>query len=109
LPEQQRTCIYRIVQEALTNCARHSRAKTIEIGIHGSESSISVTVKDDGTGFELDRARGRGLGLTGMQERVRDAGGEMTIVSQPSQGTILSAILPAPSEALHHEYTNSVG
>jgi len=109
LPEQHRTCIYRIVQEALTNCARHARAKTIEVAIEGSLSAVSIMVKDDGAGFDPGLVRGRGLGLTGMQERVRDVGGELTVVSRPSHGTVLSARIPVSVEAPHHEYSNSVG
>ena len=109
LPEEHRTCIYRIVQEALTNCARHARAKTIDIAIDGSGVGISVVVKDDGIGFEPGHVRGRGLGLTGMQERVMDLGGELTVVSQVSKGTVLSAMIPIPTEVPPNEYSSSVG
>jgi signal transduction histidine kinase len=109
LPEEHRTCIYRIVQEALTNCARHARAKTIDIAIDGSGVGISVVVKDDGVGFNPDQVRGRGLGLTGMQERVMDLGGELMVVSQVSKGTVLSAKIPIPTEATPNEYSSSVG
>ncbi len=109
LPEQHRTCIYRIVQEALTNCARHSRAKTIEVAIQESDSAVSVVVKDDGAGFDPAQVRGRGLGLTGMQERVKDVGGELSVLSRLSGGTELSARIPIAAEARPHEYSNSVG
>lgn len=109
LPEEHRTCIYRIVQEALTNCARHAKAKIIDIAIDGSGAGISVVVKDDGVGFDPGQVRGRGLGLTGMQERVMDLGGELTVVSQVSKGTVLSAKIPIPTEAPPNEYSSSVG
>jgi signal transduction histidine kinase len=109
LPEEHRTCIYRIVQEALTNCARHAKAKTIEIAIDGPGVGISVVVKDDGIGFDPGQVRGRGLGLTGMQERVMDLGGELTVVSQVSKGTVLSAKIPIPTEVLPIEYSSSAG
>jgi len=109
LPEEHRTCIYRIVQEALTNCARHAKAKTIDIVIDGPGVGISVVVKDDGIGFDPGQVRGRGLGLTGMQERVMDLGGELTVVSQVSKGTVLSAKIPIPTEVPPIEYSSSVG
>lgn len=109
LPEEHRTCIYRIVQEALTNCARHAKAKTIDIAIDGSGAGISVVVKDDGVGFDPSQVRGRGLGLTGMQERVMDLGGELMVVAQVSKGTILSAKIPIPTEAPPNEYSSSAG
>jgi signal transduction histidine kinase len=109
LPEEHRTCIYRIVQEALTNCARHARAKTIDIAIDGSDAGISIVVKDDGVGFEPRQIRGRGLGLTGMQERVMDLGGELVVLSQVSKGTVLSAKIPIAREVPRNEYSSSAG
>ena len=97
--EAHRTCVYRVVQEALTNCARHARAREIRIGVHGYRDRLLVTVQDDGTGMEPD-ARGRGIGLIGMEERVREAGGTMELFSQPGKGTVVKVILPAPAEAL---------
>jgi len=98
LPEMHRICIYRIVQEALTNCARHARAKRIDIVIGGHPDGISVSIKDDGAGFDPSKVRGRGLGLVGMQERVMDLGGDLVISSQPQKGTVVSAKLPLQQE-----------
>ena len=94
LPDPYRTCVYRLVQEALTNCARHANAKTIRIAIHGEEKRLSVTVHDDGVGFELSTMRGRGLGLIGIQERVKELGGDVKLKSQLHSGTTLSATIP---------------
>ena len=109
LPEQYRTCLYRIVQEALTNCARHARAKTIEVEIGGGDGNLFVAVKDDGVGFNVSNARGRGLGLLGMQERVMELGGELRIASHLEKGTILSARIPLPKEVAQLEYSSALG
>lgn len=94
LPDPQRTCVYRVVQEALTNCARHAKAKAIRILLHGRKGWLSLTIQDDGIGFTPDAIRGRGLGLIGLEERVRKLGGKLDIHSQPMKGTALSVELP---------------
>ncbi|MBZ5581790.1 MAG: sensor histidine kinase [Acidobacteriia bacterium] len=109
LPEPHRTCIYRVVQEALTNCARHAKAKSIEIAIHGEPKSISLSIRDDGVGFDSSNVRGRGLGLVGMQERVMDLGGELAVASHPQEGTVLSARIPLPQEVASDEHSSSAG
>jgi signal transduction histidine kinase len=109
LPETHRICIYRIVQEALTNCARHARAKRIDILIDGEPDGISVSVRDDGVGFHLTKVRGRGLGLLGMQERVMELGGDLVISSRIREGTVLSAKLPLAREVVTHEHSSALG
>ena len=73
LPEEHKTCIYRVVQEALNNCARHAQASAVQVAVRSEPAEILVTVQDDGSGF--DTARVRGMGLLGMEERVRHLGG----------------------------------
>jgi signal transduction histidine kinase len=99
LPETHRTSIYRVVQEALTNCGRHARAKSIRVSVHGAPDRVSLTIQDDGVGFDPGAARGKGLGLLGIQERVRELGGTLEIVSQPHKGTMLKVEVPAAGEA----------
>jgi signal transduction histidine kinase len=96
LPEAHRTCVYRVVQEALTNCARHSQARHVRVAIHGGPEQLALMVQDDGVGFQVERARqsGAGLGLLGIEERVRALGGTIEIVSQPQRGTLLNALMP---------------
>lgn len=94
LPDAHRTCIYRVVQEALTNCAKHAKAKNIRISVYGREDSVSVTIQDDGVGFAPETDAQKGLGLLGIQERVRDLDGRVTVVSHPHKGTILEAEIP---------------
>jgi signal transduction histidine kinase len=96
LPDRHRTCVYRLVQEALTNCAKHAGAKTIRVSIDGGPEQLSVAVQDDGAGF--DENGERGLGLIGIQERVRELSGSFSISSAPGKGTVLSARIPVPKE-----------
>ncbi len=98
LPDGHRTCLYRIVQEALTNCGRHADAKHVEITLRGDHDSISLTVRDDGKGFDPERRTKRGLGLIGVEERVRELGGKATIHSQFGKGTLLEVEIPSSRE-----------
>jgi signal transduction histidine kinase len=92
LPDEHKTCVYRVVQEALNNCARHAQATTVQIGVRGETGRLYLSVQDDGSGF--DPLRVRGLGLRGMEERVRHLGGKFEIDSQPGRGTLLKIDLP---------------
>ena len=97
LTESVRTCIYRIVQESLTNCARHADARNVRITLHGSRDRINLSIQDDGKGFDAFSALGKGLGLIGMQERIKKLGGTLEISSHTdgaSRGTILAVELP---------------
>jgi signal transduction histidine kinase len=97
LPESDKTNLYRIVQEALTNCARHSKAKSIAIVIERENGTLRLMIRDDGIGFQLGK-NGKGLGLVGIQERAREMGGSMTIESN-SRGTALTVTMPAERSA----------
>jgi two-component sensor histidine kinase len=96
LPDAHRTCIYRLVQEALTNAARHSGARCVEIVIRAGPDIVAGSITDDGRGFELTAQRPKGLGLVGMEERVRELGGTIQIVSSPGRGTRVELRLPRP-------------
>jgi signal transduction histidine kinase len=98
LPEAHRTCVFRIVQEALTNCARHAHAQNIRISLHGRDGLLSLAVQDDGAGFGPRDSRGKGLGLIGMEERVGELGGRIEILSQPHKGTLVRVELPVIEE-----------
>ncbi|MFB3829212.1 MAG: histidine kinase [Bryobacteraceae bacterium] len=97
LPEAHRTCIYRVVQEALTNCAKHAEARQIRVALHGDGTRLSLAVNDDGRGFSMEAA-GRGLGLIGIGERVRELGGTVTVHSQPGKGALLKVAIPLSGE-----------
>ena len=92
LPEEHRTCIYRLVQEALNNSARHANARTVEVAVRRESERVLFSVQDDGAGFDTRFARG--LGLLGMEERVRRLGGVLRIDSHPGRGTLVAAELP---------------
>ena len=92
LPDPLKLCIYRMVQEALNNANRHAHAKNVSVDLKQSANSISVKIEDDGSGF--DPKRTRGMGLLGMEERVKRLGGTLTIESRPGTRTIIRAELP---------------
>ncbi|HYP05423.1 MAG TPA: sensor histidine kinase [Bryobacteraceae bacterium] len=99
LPDQHKTNLYRIVQEALTNCARHSQAKSIAISIRRQDTELRVTVSDDGVGLQSNK-QGGGLGLIGIQERARELGGTIAIESGADLGTRLTVSIPAERSAV---------
>jgi signal transduction histidine kinase len=92
LPDSHRTCVYRVVQEALNNCAKHSQATEIRVIVRQNQDGLSVSVQDDGIGF--DPRQEKGMGLLGMEERVERLGGLLSIESQPGNGTVLSIHFP---------------
>jgi signal transduction histidine kinase len=92
LPDSHRTCVYRVVQEALNNCAKHSQATEIRVIVRQNQDGLSVSVQDDGIGF--DPRQEKGMGLLGMEERVERLGGLLSIESQPGNGTVLSIDFP---------------
>jgi len=93
LPDAHRTGIYRVVQESLTNCARHSRANSVRIWLYGGKEQIRLTIQDDGVGFEPGQAALEGLGLVGIRERIAELGGSVRFISTPGKGTLLDAEL----------------
>jgi signal transduction histidine kinase len=96
VPDQLRTCVYRIVQEALTNCARHSRAEHVKVQVSDAGTVLCLAIVDDGIGIRQRGATG-GFGLRGISERVRELQGTMSIQSGSGQGTTLSIQLPLPT------------
>jgi signal transduction histidine kinase len=97
LPDDYKTCIYRIVQEALHNCARHAHAITVRVRVAQERGRLLLTIQDDGRGFDVRHTRG--LGLLGIQERVNRLGGTCRVDSQPGSGTTLSVELPFAAES----------
>ena len=97
LPEDYRTSIYRIVQEALTNCARHASATQVTITLTRQGTQLQLVIADNGVGFAPSvRGRPRGLGLVGMEERVRELGGRLHVISNPGEGMRIEVELPVP-------------
>jgi signal transduction histidine kinase len=100
LPPALETAVYRMVQEALTNAARHASARCVAVRICRKDGNLILQVADDGCGFDsmAVRAAKSTSGLSGMHERALLLGGELTIDSQPGKGTRLTAVLPVSRE-----------
>ena len=104
LPPEVETALYRIVQEALTNVARHAGAHTASVLIERRERGVRAVIDDDGAGFDPCAAGGDGhLGLYGIRERAELLGGAMTIESEPGRGTSLFVEIPLPPDGEAHE------
>ncbi len=90
--------LYRIVQESLNNAAKHARARRVTVRLEGGQE-IRCSIRDDGVGFNVDETMGgnrtRGLGLTGIQERVQAVGGSLSIDSAANRGTEIHVSIPA--------------
>jgi signal transduction histidine kinase len=101
LPALLETTCFRLVQESLTNIARHAQARRVQVELLIRDRSLLLTVRDDGKGFDARAAlrrtaRGESQGLLGMKERVALAGGEIEIDSAPGRGTSVHARLSLP-------------
>ena len=92
LPEEHKTCIYRLVQEALHNCVQHAGARNVTVRVEQAPDKLSLLIQDDGKGFR-PRVE-KGMGLLGMQERVSHLRGTFSVHSEPGQGAELSVTLP---------------
>jgi signal transduction histidine kinase len=97
VPDQHRTCVYRVVQEALTNCIRHARAAKLSVRIKGQPDLLTVSVSDDGVGMTSEKGR-TGFGLRGIEERVRELHGTLVIHTATGAGTRLTIELPVPRD-----------
>ena len=84
----------RVAEEAVTNALKHARATRIGISLRGVDSSIILSIADNGQGFDLDSTKGCGFGLIGMRERMEHVRGELRIDSAPGKGARLEAVVP---------------
>jgi len=116
LPAEMETALYRIVQECLTNTARHSHAHKVTVNLSEEADAVYGTIVDDGDGFDYaallkaplqERALGRGLGLAGMQERAILLNGSLEIHTAPGQGTRVEVRIPLPPERLPARHKQS--
>jgi PAS domain S-box-containing protein len=99
LPREVSLCVFRVVQEALHNAAKHSGVSCMEASLRGAPDAIELEVRDAGVGFDPEEAKSRGgLGLVSMQERVNLVQGEISIESTPSGGTKIKARIPLERE-----------
>lgn len=99
LPDTHRTCLYRVVQEALTNVSKHAGAHKVEVSLKTAGGWVVGTIADNGCGFDTSATRRDGLGLVGMEERVRELGGHLRVISGAGQGTRAEFRLPIPKAA----------
>ena len=98
LPEEHKTCIYRVVQEALHNATRHAAGSMVRVEVHQQKGRIHLSIQDNGKGFDPPDARG--LGLVGMKERVNHLNGTFVVDSAPGRGTALRIVLPVDGKAM---------
>lgn len=97
VPIDRSLCLYRAAQEALGNVAKHAKARLVRVTVARDNGAVLLTVADDGCGFDLAEARGRGgLGLISLDERVHLVGGKVTIDSRPFGGTEVRIAVPLP-------------
>ena len=95
-PREVEATMYRLVQEALTNVAKHAKASRAHVTVSNGDGggAIEITIRDDGQGFDAHQ-RSAGFGLIGMRERLALAGGTLAIESSPGNGTVLRAAIPS--------------
>jgi signal transduction histidine kinase len=103
-PREDAIHIYRILQEALNNVARHSKAQEAWVVLREKDGELSLQIRDNGKGFEMagevERAPGNGIGLMGMRERAQHLNGAFAIHSAPGRGTVVSICIPVDRETL---------
>jgi signal transduction histidine kinase len=103
MPRELASCVYRVAQESLRNIAKHAHATHVGIALQFANGVVSLTVSDDGKGFDLVVAHGSGgLGLVSVEERARLLHGRVTITAQPGRGARISLTLPL-AEGVHAE------
>jgi len=95
LPHNLEAGLYRVIQEALNNALKHSRAEQVTVSLNLGPEQVAVEVADDGIGFDTQAAQsGGGLGLRGMVERAQELGGKLSLQSEPGQGTRIRLEVP---------------
>jgi signal transduction histidine kinase len=98
LPEQVRTCVYRVIQESLHNCGKYASASRAAVSLVQGASRLTVTIEDDGRGFDVAAETKAGrtgrFGILGMRERAASLGGSLEIESQPGRGVRVTLHLP---------------
>jgi signal transduction histidine kinase len=99
LPSALTLCLFRIAQEAAQNAVRHGAARNVSLHVSGVDHGINLTVVDDGEGFDVDAAWGKGLGLISMRERLDQFGGNLTVHSVTGIGTHLEVTVPFSADS----------
>jgi signal transduction histidine kinase len=103
LPDHVKTCVYRVMQEALHNCEKHSGASRVRVAVRQTAETLTLEVEDNGRGFvyspQAQLANGAGLGLLGMRERASLAGGSLAVESTIGRGTRIVLAIPLANKA----------
>ena len=94
LPLELTLCLFRVTQEALQNAHKYSHARHVTVQLRGDSGGLTLTITDDGVGFDVEEAWGKGLGLISMGERLEAIGGTFTIASKPCEGTKVNVFVP---------------
>ena len=109
VPADITLCVFRIAQEALRNCVKHSGAKVAQVALRCGEDNVSLSVSDDGSGFDMESdAMRKGLGFTSMRERLRIVNGTMRVTSRPTEGTLIEVFVPQTREPQPHTDIQSI-
>lgn len=109
VPTDITLCVFRIAQEALRNCVKHSGAKIARVALCYGDDEVSLTVSDNGSGFDMESdSMRKGLGFTSMRERLRIVNGTMCVTSRPMEGTIIKVSVPLMRESNVHAEIQSV-
>jgi signal transduction histidine kinase len=104
LPMHLEAVVYRIIQEALTNVAKHASAQKVKVNISRTKTSVKLSVEDDGRGFDVSKVRpARAYGISGMKNRALFAGGTLEVHSTPGQGTSVVSTLPIMQSQENHQ------
>jgi signal transduction histidine kinase len=96
LPPAVEAALYRIAQEALTNCVRHAQAQGASLVLVRRDGQVTLVVEDDGRGMPATLPSGRHLGLAGMRERATMLGGTFHVESAPGRGSTIQVAIPLP-------------
>jgi len=100
LPESVALCVYRVLQEALRNIARHAKAGQVKVRLATTAHKLTLSVNDSGIGFDMERLEGNGgLGLVGMSDRVAAVNGRLVVESAAGEGTTIKVEIPVGSHA----------
>ncbi len=94
MDDEKTLAVFRITQESLTNIRKYARARHITVSIREVDADICIRIADDGQGFDAERLKSTGHGISGMQHRAQMFGGDLQVTSKPGQGTLVEARIP---------------
>ena len=99
MPETEAVALFHICQEALANIAKHARAHHVEVALWSVAGRALLEIRDDGRGYDVEKVKQTlGHGLSNMQTRAHNAGGDIDISTEPNEGTVVLACVPYSSD-----------